>query len=1239
MESIKEVSTTHITVDIRDVNEELCNTEKTIEKIYHLADIHIEYNTSRYEEYKTVFKRLYNKLKEDPTNALCVICGDIVHDKSKLSSSQVQLLTDLFINISNIMPIVVIIGNHDINPNGNFIDSISPLIKYLDTKHKIHLLLRRGSYEYNNIIFGLTEMTAKTITKVINNPQNKRTIGLYHGMVGIFKLNENDNNTILGSQSTFDVTDFTDIYDMTLLGDIHKFQYLNKNKNIAYSGSLLQRTFNEDLNHGLIKWNVLTKESEFIKIPNDNGFIKLEVNENGLEEFDYTQMPKNPIIRLQYDNISLEKVEDIGKELQTKYNARYTTIHNLRNIKIKKKNGEEPDNTVLEVKSNNNIKVLILDFLKNNHKYNDDTIDKVDKKITNILQELNYNYEYTDKKFELISLKFDNYFIFGKNNEIDFTKMNGIVGIEGEYASGKSAIIESILTALYGTCQRGNSSEAIRFNEKKMTMEIIFKINNEQYKIHRIRNRTPKSSTEKIKLYKNNKDITDDTVQLTNKKINSIICEQDVLTTTYFMLQQKCTNYAELTEKDRYSLICKYLNLDIFAFINKNIISQIINIQRDQKSILRKLTTDNHNLEIMKYGELFNSKKVEYSVLKINSSELLQNKNMYNDKMVQYYIKLQELKELKKNITNIDEIILKKNKINLEIDKTNNELIILNNNNIYIISEIEKNNTELIKYNNIEKQYLEFKVEKEKKIDLLNKEYDKLLKSRKNECNKNSNICEYTNINKENKLKLQEIKLNISNNEKLITNTVIHEIIKTTDIENSYNKYNLLSNQLINHKKKLEDINKKIKKCLKLEKGFNNHDYNDNCEACMKNPITVDKIKNDNEITKNKLLQEKKSKQIDTKENRREKVKDKYNEFINIMKLEDDNTQNKIFLDKITQENIILEKDSTILFQEIDKLDILIVEDKINKQNKIFNKNILQKGISIKKELEEIKKSDMSEYLEYNNKKEVLKSNEDTLRTNIENINKINNKLNTIKLELNLHKHEISKNHDIINKINDYEEIEKLNNDTVHNYKTISKEYELIKEKIEILNKEVHEYEFKIKNLKEQQLDFDNKTQSKAICEIIGDLLNNDGLVDSIMKNDIIPTMEKRMNEIFRYIAKYSVILNYNNRGLYIKKKTHDGKVVSINSLSGAESFIANMCFRLTLIQYQQSFKTNFIIMDESFSYCDADFINKLPELFDYLKNYFKFVLLISHNENVIKLYENRIHINIDDKNGNQITY
>ena len=47
---------------------------------------------------------------------------------------------------------------------------------------------------------------------------------------------------------------FFDKFDFTFLGDIHKLQYLDKEKRIAYPGSTIQQNYGEDPGNGFLFW-------------------------------------------------------------------------------------------------------------------------------------------------------------------------------------------------------------------------------------------------------------------------------------------------------------------------------------------------------------------------------------------------------------------------------------------------------------------------------------------------------------------------------------------------------------------------------------------------------------------------------------------------------------------------------------------------------------------------------------------------------------------------------------------------------------------------------------------------------------------------------------------------------------------------------------------------------------------------------------------------------------------------
>jgi DNA repair exonuclease SbcCD nuclease subunit len=103
-------------------------------QIFHLADIHIRmgnYLDSRYTEYLDVINNTiqsFGKLHKID-ESICVLCGDIFHHKLQISSHGIVLFYKLVYAIADMMPIVIIQGNHDLiqeknNENNDLIKAL-----------------------------------------------------------------------------------------------------------------------------------------------------------------------------------------------------------------------------------------------------------------------------------------------------------------------------------------------------------------------------------------------------------------------------------------------------------------------------------------------------------------------------------------------------------------------------------------------------------------------------------------------------------------------------------------------------------------------------------------------------------------------------------------------------------------------------------------------------------------------------------------------------------------------------------------------------------------------------------------------------------------------------------------------------------------------------------------------------------------------------------------------------------
>ena len=263
---------------------------RKLKHIHHISDIQIR-NLKRHNEYEQVFEKTYEEIRKNKNNAVAYIGGDIAHSKTDMSPELVDQLSRLFKNLADIVPTIIIAGNHDCNLNNRSrMDCLSPIVDNL--KHpNLHYLKDTGVYKCADVTFVVWDVwdDKKEYIKA-KDVEGDTKIVLFHGTVDRCE-------TDLGFRLPSDVkiTQFRG-YDMGLLGDIHKRQHLNKDETISYCGSLVQQNHGEGLSHGYLLWDVPKRKSEYIEIPNDYGYYTLDIDNVILPDAD--DMPKKARLRV-----------------------------------------------------------------------------------------------------------------------------------------------------------------------------------------------------------------------------------------------------------------------------------------------------------------------------------------------------------------------------------------------------------------------------------------------------------------------------------------------------------------------------------------------------------------------------------------------------------------------------------------------------------------------------------------------------------------------------------------------------------------------------------------------------------------------------------------------------------------------------------------------------------------------------------------------------------------------------
>ena len=255
-----------------------CN--KIINNIIHLSDIHIRlYNRSK--EYLNVFDKLYtiiDKLILNNPNQIIIITGDLLHSKNTLSPECILTTQNFIIKLASYATTLLIAGNHDaLLTNNQREDSITAIFEKVNIPNFYYLK--------NSAVYSISNL-AIAVNSIIDNkwiysnsfqlPNISHKIALYHGPVGLC-------DTGVGYRLRGEklIEDF-DGFDFVLLGDIHKFQFLDpENKRIAYASSLIAQNFNEwNSPHGFLHWDLINHNHIYHPIENDCGFFVFNLNDN-----------------------------------------------------------------------------------------------------------------------------------------------------------------------------------------------------------------------------------------------------------------------------------------------------------------------------------------------------------------------------------------------------------------------------------------------------------------------------------------------------------------------------------------------------------------------------------------------------------------------------------------------------------------------------------------------------------------------------------------------------------------------------------------------------------------------------------------------------------------------------------------------------------------------------------------------------------------------------------------------
>ena len=539
-----------------------------MKRIAHISDTHIR-NLKYHDEYRHVFNQIYDSLKQEQPDYI-VHTGDLAHTKTQLSPEYFEMASNFLKSLADIAPTVMILGNHDGNlKNGDRQDAITPIIEAL--QHPNFTLLK-NSGEYSpepGLTFNVLSVFDRDNWQRPSDPSSIN-IALYHGAIMGSELN----SEYALDHGEDDISIFTS-FDYAMLGDIHRTQYLDSDKRVWYAGSTVQQNFGESRLKGYLMWNIMGKDKHTVDkrlFQSLRPFITVKLNKDGtLPNID---VPKNSRLRLVCEhNLPMAKLKRACDYAQVKwstYSVSFVNNYSGPHSSVKVKTGK-----AIDMRDEKNQEKFLREYM-DNKEIDSSVRERVVELSREYLKKISSDDISRNIVWDLKKMDFNYLFNYGKGNSIDFSKLNGLVGIFGKNYSGKSSIIDAALFGLFNDTSKGERKNVhiINQNQEKALCKLEVAVGDDVYKITRSLERTKTSAKtdldfSKVSLGTQIESKNGETRTKTDENIQNLFGTMSDFMMTSLSAQNDSFGFIQEGSTKRKEILAKFLDLQVFDQMHK----------------------------------------------------------------------------------------------------------------------------------------------------------------------------------------------------------------------------------------------------------------------------------------------------------------------------------------------------------------------------------------------------------------------------------------------------------------------------------------------------------------------------------------------------------------------------------------------------------------------------------------------------------------------------------------------
>lgn len=172
----------------------------------------------------------------------------------------------------------------------------------------------------------------------------------------------------------------------------------------------------------------------------------------------------------------------------------------------------------------------------------------------------------------------------------------------------------------------------------------------------------------------------------------------------------------------------------------------------------------------------------------------------------------------------------------------------------------------------------------------------------------------------------------------------------------------------------------------------------------------------------------------------------------------------------------------------------------------------------------------------------------------------------------------------------------------------------------------------RIEKMRADLKSLDGLADRVSIHEKLLEMCGKDGLPYRILSL-VLPVINSEISKILSGIVKFNVFFEADPEeqtvSLFIQYGDYRSRPLSLGS--GAEKFIASLAVRVALLSVSSLPKTDILVIDEGFGRLDPEHLEALQRMFEYLREAFGSVFIVSHVDSMRDVVDHSIEITSRD--------